>query len=245
MSADPRAASFGAVAEDYERGRPGWPPRVVEVAGLGPDAEVVDLAAGTGKLTRLLLERFARVVAVEPDEALRALNPARERLAGRAESIPLADASVDGVFVAEAFHWFDAAAAVAEIARILRPGGSLVVCFNEPCGEPEPPWPEAAREIVRRHRPPGRSLGGRPLVESGAWRAPFPDAPFGELRYEEVVHELVQSRDEAIAAVLPISGFALLPAETREAMRTELRAAVPDATRRGPLRCEIWWTRRD
>jgi len=131
---DPRARSFGAAADDYERGRPGWPNRVAEVAELSPDAEVLDLAAGTGKLTRLLVRHFARVVAVEPDDALRALIRGAETFAGTAEKIPLPDASVDGVFCAEAFHWFDAPRAVTEIARVLRPGGSVVVCFNSDGG---------------------------------------------------------------------------------------------------------------
>src|SRR5581483_481140 len=129
---DPRAASFGRAAEDYERGRPGWPERVADVAELPPEADVLDLAAGTGKLTRLLVRRFARVTAVEPDEALRALIRDAEVVAGTAEAIPLEDASVDGVFCAEAFHWFDAPRAVGEVARVLRPGGSVVVCFHEP-----------------------------------------------------------------------------------------------------------------
>ncbi len=216
---DPRAASFGAVAEDYERGRPGWPERVVEVADLPPTAEVLDLAAGTGKLTRLLVPRFAWVVAVEPDAALRALIPAAETLEGRAEEIPLADASADGVFCAEAFHWFDAGRAVGEIARVLRPGGSLVICFNEPRRGTEPPWPDEAREAVRRRRAPGKPLGGRHLVESGKWREPFAGAPFEPLRFETAEHEHAQDTDGEIAHVLSISGLALLPAEERELLR--------------------------
>ena len=78
---DPRARSFGAAAADYERGRPGWPERVAEVAGLPPGAEVLDLAAGTGKLTRLLVRHFRSVTAVEPDDALRALIRDAETLA--------------------------------------------------------------------------------------------------------------------------------------------------------------------
>jgi len=241
---DPRARSFGAAAEDYERGRPGWPDRVAEVAGLPGDAEVLDLAAGTGKLTRLLARHFARVVAVEPDDALRALIPAGETLAGTAESIPLADASVDGVFCSEAFHWFDAPRAVAEIARVLRPGGSLVVCFHEPPARAEQPWPEEAREVIRRRRRPGRPLGGRHLVEAGSWRAGFADAPFEPFRFETADHEHVQDTEGEIAQLLSISSFALLPTEEREELREELRAVVPQRTWRTPLRAEIWSTRR-
>ncbi len=111
--------------EDYERGRPGWPPGVVKIPGLPSAATVLELGAGTGKLTRLLISKFARVVAVEPAEAMRRLLvqlcPESEVLAGSAEEIPLANALVDAVFVAEAFHRFDGERALAEIARVLRP----------------------------------------------------------------------------------------------------------------------------
>jgi SAM-dependent methyltransferase len=242
-SSDPRARSFGAAAEDYERGRPGWPDRVAEIAELPADAEVLDLAAGTGKLSRLLVRHFARVIAVEPDDALRALIRDAETLPGTAEAIPLADASVDGVFCGEAFHWFDAPRAVAEIARILSPGGSVVVCFNTDGGETDPPWPESARAVVAHHRPAGE-VGGRHLVEAGAWRDAFAGGPFEPLRFETAPHEHVQTTEETIAQLLSISGFALLPQAEREAMRAELRDVLPDGTWRTPLLAEIWSTRR-
>jgi ubiquinone/menaquinone biosynthesis C-methylase UbiE len=241
--ADPRASSFGAVAEEYERGRPGWPERVAEIAGLPSYATVLDLAAGTGKLTRLLTSHFDRVIAVEPDPALRALIPDAETRAGTAEEIPLPDASVDGVFCAEAFHWFDAPRAVAEIARVVRPGGSVVVCFNTGGGETEPPWPDEANAVIERHRPPGE-VGGRHLVEAGAWREPFAAGPFEPLVFETAPHDHVQDTEEAIAQILSVSTFALLSAEEREEMRAEFRAVLPQTTWRTPLLAEIWSTRR-
>ena len=241
---DPRAASFGAIAEDYERGRPGWPERVAEIAELPADAVVLDLAAGTGKLTRVLARHFAGVIAVEPDDALRELIPGDvETLAGAAEEIPLADASVDGVFCAEAFHWFDAPRAAAEIARVLRPGGSVVVCFNTDGGATAPRWPDEARAVIARHRPPGE-VGGRHLVDAGTWRDTFAAAPFEPLRFETAPHEHVQSREEAISQLLSISGFALLPESQREEMRVELRNVLPETTWRTPMLAEIWSTRR-
>ena len=241
---DPRGRSFGAAAADYELGRPGWPDRVAEAAGLPADADVLDLAAGTGKLTRLLTRHFASVVAVEPDDAMRALIPHAQTLAGSAEEIPLPDASVDGVFCAEAFHWFDAPRAVAEIARVLRPGGSLVVCFNEPSRQTEPPWPEEARDVLRRRRTPGRRIGGRYLVEQGTWREPFAAAPFEELRFETAEHENAHDTEAEIARILSISDFALLADDERETLREELRAVLPQQGWRTPLRTEIWLTRR-
>jgi SAM-dependent methyltransferase len=114
--------TFGRVADAYARTRPPYPLAAVDRAaaelGLGADAAVLDLAAGTGKLTRALRERFATVVAVEPDPAMRAHLPGA--LDGSAEEIPLADDSVDAVFVGEAFHWFDYERALAEIRRVGR-----------------------------------------------------------------------------------------------------------------------------
>jgi len=132
---DRRARSFGAVADRYARARPGYPAAAVEwLIEAAPGRDVVDLAAGTGKLTRAIVEAGAAVVAVEPDEGMRAALeiavPGVEALAGTAEAIPLADGSADAVLVAQAFHWFDPEPACDEIARVLRPGGILGLLWN-------------------------------------------------------------------------------------------------------------------
>jgi ubiquinone/menaquinone biosynthesis C-methylase UbiE len=140
--------------EDYERGRPGWPADVIDIPGLPSSATVLDLAAGTGKLTRLLIPAFARVVAVEPQDAMRyvldRLCPEAEVLAGTAEHIPLVVSSVDAVFVAEAFHLLGNEHAVAEIARVLRLSGILILMWNLPAGPWEPSI--AAVEQMRHQR---------------------------------------------------------------------------------------------
>ena len=128
-----RRLSFGSVAADYDRYRPAPPPQALDWL-IPPDATaVLDLAAGTGAVTRLLIGRAARVVAVEPDERMRAVLAARcpeaEVLEGRGEDIPLTDASVDAVVVASAWHWLDPERAVPEITRVLRPGGYLGVIW--------------------------------------------------------------------------------------------------------------------
>jgi SAM-dependent methyltransferase len=128
-----RRLSFGSVAADYDRYRPAPPPQALDWL-IPPDATaVLDLAAGTGAVTRLLIGRAARVVAVEPDERMRAVLAARcpeaEVLEGRGEDIPLTDASVDAVVVASAWHWLDPERAVPEITRVLRPGGNLGVIW--------------------------------------------------------------------------------------------------------------------
>jgi SAM-dependent methyltransferase len=129
-----RATSFGSVADAYERARPGYPDEAVRwLVGDAP-CDVVDLGAGTGKLTRSLVALGHHVTAVEPLPEmlaqLRVAVPGAVPLMGNAESIPLADGSADVVTAAQAFHWFDHGPALAEIARVLRPGGRLALVWN-------------------------------------------------------------------------------------------------------------------
>lgn len=132
------AVGFERGASDYERSRPSYPLEavdlVVDVLDLRPGRLVVDLAAGTGKFTRLLVPSGAEIVAVEPVAAMRDQLDASvvgvAALDGTAEAIPLEDAGADGVVVAQAFHWFDARAALAEIHRVLRPAGRLALVWN-------------------------------------------------------------------------------------------------------------------
>jgi SAM-dependent methyltransferase len=129
-----RAASFGDVADAYERARPGYPDDAVRWLAGAPPRDVLDLGAGTGKLTRSLVAAGHRVTAVEPLPAMREqlvrTVPGAEVREGAAERIGVADASFDVVTVAQAFHWFDHDLALPEIARVLRPGGELAVVWN-------------------------------------------------------------------------------------------------------------------
>jgi SAM-dependent methyltransferase len=132
---DRRARSFDGVADAYRRARPTYPAATVRwVLETAPGRRVVDLAAGTGKLTQVLISEGADVVAVEPLDRMRAALaqtvPGVPALAGKAEQIPLPDASADAVFVAQAFHWFDAPRALDEIARLLVPGGVVGLLWN-------------------------------------------------------------------------------------------------------------------
>lgn len=123
--------SFGHLAQLYDEVRPGYPDAAIDLAPTDwQGADVCDLGAGTGILSRALLQRGADVIALDPDEAALAKNPARSLL-GSAEDTGLPADCVDVVTVAQAWHWFDEAAAAAEIARILRPGGRLLIVINQ------------------------------------------------------------------------------------------------------------------
>lgn len=130
---------FESASDVYERARPGYAEEtvatLVDLAGIGPGSRVADIAAGTGKLTRCLPPFGATCMAVEPSASMREVFarvvPGVPVVGGTAEDLPLADGSMDAVVVAQAFHWFDAPVALAEIARVLRPGGSLSLVWNE------------------------------------------------------------------------------------------------------------------
>jgi SAM-dependent methyltransferase len=244
------ADAFGRTAREYELGRPGWPEELVDEAarelGLGPDSAVLDLAAGTGKLTRLLVPRFGRVVAVEPDEAmlevLAEVVPEAEALCGAGEEIPLGDAELDCVFVAEAFHWFASPAVVGEIARVLRPGGGLVLLWNVQEQDVEPSLPPDADRVIAEAMARGGEPGGAKVV-AGAWREPLVGV-FAELRAEHLDRDELVSRDELIAWILSVSSIAVQSDEARRALADRLLELVPDEPHRRFFRTDLYWTRR-
>jgi ubiquinone/menaquinone biosynthesis C-methylase UbiE len=129
-----RALSFGAIAKQYDRYRPSPPRKALEWLLPERVTDALDLAAGTGALSWRLIARADRVIAVEPDERMRALLARRlpqvTALTGRAEALPLPDASVDAVLVSSAWHWVDPERAVPEIARVLRPGGTFGILWT-------------------------------------------------------------------------------------------------------------------
>jgi SAM-dependent methyltransferase len=242
--------AFGRTAREYELGRPGWPEelldRVIAEFGFGPEAEVLDLGAGTGKLTRELVPRFARVLAVEPDDAMRAVLqevvPGAEALLGRGEAIPLPDGSVDAVFSAEAFHWFAGEESIAEIARVLRPRGALVIFWNIPVEFAD--LGDEAEAVIDEAFERG-GVPGLPRVLSGEWRRPIEDGPFEELREAAVERDVLNTRDEWIANLLSVSSIAHQPEEDRAAFASRLRELVPaDREVRRRIRTVAHWTRR-
>lgn len=246
------AGSLDRWPEDYERGRPGWPPEVVDVPGLAPSATVLELAAGTGKLTRLLVPTFDRVVAVEPADAMRRLLvaacPAAEALAGSAEALPLASASADAVFAAEAFHRFDRERALAEIARVLRPPGALVLLWNLPAGPTEPSI-TAAEELLWRRIPETADLGYDPLdlntkvYASGEWRRAFAGSPFEELRETRLPNPQNVDREGLVAFFASMGWIADLPDDERLPLLDEVRSLLPADHYRRQWRTHVYSTR--
>lgn len=149
---DAAASGFTRGAADYERSRPSYPSEVLEALPLHRGAVVVDVAAGTGKLTRQLTASDAIVVGVEPVAAMRAvLAQHAPAVAGTAENLPLRDASVDAVTVAQAFHWFDAPSGLAEIHRVLKPGGTLLMVWND--RDNRVPWVAEMTAVIHAHDP--------------------------------------------------------------------------------------------
>jgi ubiquinone/menaquinone biosynthesis C-methylase UbiE len=245
-----RATSFGQRAEDYDRVRPEYPPEAIDLLvsrlGLGLGSDVLDLGAGTGKLTRPLVERVGRVIAVEPDRGMRAVltraTEAYRVIDGRAESIPLDGASVDAVLVGQAFHWFATEAALAEIGRILRPGGGLALIWNE-WSKAEPPIPAEAEEIVQGvlQRTELEPIGGE--SEEWEWHRKFEGTGFEELREEQVEAAPIQIDAERLVTLqLSTSPFATLSADEFDAVERRLRALIVGEYRL-PLRVELYWTR--
>jgi SAM-dependent methyltransferase len=241
---DAAARGFDLAADEYESARPGYPPDavfwLVEQLGLSESSVLVDLAAGTGKLTRLLAPLVGRTVAVEPIAAMRArlheVLPHVELVDGTAEAMPaVASGSVDAVTVAQAFHWFDAPRAAAEIARVLKPSGRVGLVWNRRLLDD--PVQDAMEKIVARYR------GSTPFHRASRWREEVEGT--GLLRVvssKEIpfTHEL--SREGLVARVASISFIAALPpaakAEALGATR-ELAAGLREPIEL-PHTTEVW-----
>ena len=230
------AAGFARSADAYERGRPGYPDDAVDrlVAAI-PGRQVLDLAAGTGKLTGALAARGLDVTAVEPLAEMRAaIAPPARVLAGTAEAIPLADASVDGVTVAQAFHWFDGDRALAEIHRVLRPGGVLALIWNR--RRIADPLQRRLEALLAPHR------GDVPTERGAAWRAAIDRSTlFGPLHEERFANEQTIDAGALADRVASISFVAALGQDARDTLLGEVRALARDGpvTLRYVVRLEL------
>ncbi|MDQ1430085.1 MAG: hypothetical protein QOF40_687 [Actinomycetota bacterium] len=232
-------AGFGAAAEAYERGRPSYPEAgvqlLVDALAIGPGRDVLDLAAGTGKLTRLLVPTGARVVAVEPVASMRALLTCAEVLDGTAEAIPLGDASVDAVVVGQAFHWFDPEPALAEIARVLRPEGALGLIWNE--RDERVPWVDALGRIInwQVERPYRRDRDWAAVLDSSG--------RFSPAQHRQLAHEQEVDADVLVDRILSTSYVATWSSDRQAAAAAEVRALVAEfpPVFRLPYVTDVFW----
>lgn len=208
------ARSFGNIGEDYDRYRPGFPPRAADVVLPTPVRAALDLGAGTGKFTELLLGRAERVMAVEPSESmldiLRRKLPGVHAAVGTAESIPFDDGALDAVTVAQAFHWFDRDPACREISRVLRTGGVLGLLWNH--SDPACAWDRACHRIAH------------PAVgETDATTATADELPgFAFVRQEEIRWRERISRERYVRRWGTVSSFLV----ATPARRAEMVASI-------------------
>ena len=231
--------------EAYDRGRPGYPATVVDVAAVSPNATVLELAAGTGRLTRILRSRCSNVIATEPDPGMRRYLVERVRdarvVSASANDIPLRTASVDAVFAAQAFHQFDAPRATAEIARVLRPGGVLALLWNVRAGTAEPSL-AAVEELLAPEWPAGwdpLDLG----VGFGrrAWNEQFAGGPFGELREERLLNPQTVDRDTLVAFFASMGWIALKADDERVRLLDDVRARLTSERYVLPWETRVHW----
>ena len=224
-----RRLSFGSVADDYDRYRPGPPGQALDWL-IPPDAQaVLDLAAGTGAVTRQLIGRVPQVIAVEPDERMRAVLSARcpgaEIVAGRGEDIPLPAASVDAVVISSAWHWLDHDRAVPEIARVLRVGGRLGIMWT---GRDERvPWVAEFNRLSHQARE-ARDDDARGSAGAGRRRWPVvtfpPGAPMSPVEERKVEFSLPRTKDELLGLLGTYSGVITLEAGPRVDLTRQVSA---------------------
>ena len=261
-----RAGSFGNVASHYERYRPGPPQAAVDWILPTPVRTIVDLGAGTGALTRLLIDKAEEVVAVEPDDRMRSVLseelPGVRALAGRGESVPVPDGWADAVLASSSWHWMDPLPTLLEMGRILTPGGILGVLWSGP--DPEGAFLAQAQVLLAERSQDG---GGKGVGEAGGSdiaglimgdaRRPtssldiLPGVPFDHPEHEVFTWDVALNADELIGLLGTFSWIITMPDETRrrvvaEARRLlrELLGVEGDVTVDIAFRAEAWRSRR-
>jgi SAM-dependent methyltransferase len=246
------AQGFAKQADAYARGRPDYPDALLDwlrhTLQLGPSKAVVDLGAGTGKFTRLLLDTGATVTAIEPVAEMRAKLmaslPAVTALEGTAQAMPLAPAGADVVVCAQAFHWFASAEAVAEIGRVLKPGGLLALVWN--VRDQSVDWVAETTRIMAPYE------GDTPRHHRGDWRAVFPAPGFEPLQCDTFTYAHAGPPEHVVLdRILSVSFIANLPAGEQAKVTQQLRALIsshPALAGRAevafPYRTDAWHCRK-
>ncbi|MGN6817616.1 MAG: methyltransferase domain-containing protein [Sphingomonas sp.] len=223
------ATGFADGADIYAASRPGYPAEVLDwlrdCLAIGPDSKVVEVGAGTGLFTRLLVDTGASVVATDPvPEMLAHLAstlPGAATAVATADALPLPDGSVDAVICATAFHWFATPQVVAEFRRVLRPGGALGLIWN--VRDVGVPWVRRLSKITDRYQ------DDAPRQKSQAWRAVFPAPGFTPLHETVMRYDHAGTAEEVIVGrTLSTSFIAALPEDRRAVAVAEVRAMIAD-----------------
>jgi SAM-dependent methyltransferase len=250
MSPDPRvhpaaAIGFERAVDDYERGRPGSPEAAVtflfDRLDLRKGRTLLELGAGTGKLTELLAPSGARIVAVEPvaamREALAGHAPTAEIVDAVAEALPIGDGTIDAAVAAQAFHWFDGPRALEELGRVLRSGGRLALVWN--VRDESVPWIMGITDLIEPYR------GDTPSHRSLRWKDAFASTDvFAQPEVTSFPYVHATTREGTVARVLSISFIAALSDEEKGHVADEVRRLVPGDRVAFAYRTDVWTTTR-
>lgn len=243
-----RAVSFGDAAEEYDRYRVGAPAGIVGRL-IPPGCEaVLDLGAGTGAVTRHLVDSVPTVYAVEPDARMRGVLtetcPGAQAIEGTAERIPLPDASVDAVTVASAWHWMDPERAVPEVARVLRPGGAFVISWNR--RDRTVPW-VADMEAFRRRVTSSDDMVEQRITHFTTEQWLPAGSPFRGIEIDALPWTATMTRDDLCGLLRTFTGYIMSPDERKPELMRRFRGYIQGDARMGvsdvvnvPMLCHFW-----
>jgi ubiquinone/menaquinone biosynthesis C-methylase UbiE len=242
-------SGFDQSAQAYSKGRPDYPTEALDFMqsnlGLTNASKILEVGAGTGKMTNLLAQRGFKIQAVEPVAGMRAQFkkelPEIPIMQGTAEALPCASESYDAIVVAQAFHWFKGPKALQEFARVLKPGGPLILIWN--ARDESYAWIRQMRELMDPHE------GQAPRYHSGEWRKAFATPQsFSPLHEKSFRHEHQGNVDIFVDRVASVSFIAALPHIERTRILHQVRSLIetaPELKNVSPLtmpyRTDLYW----